>query len=288
MEILLNPKRHDRPYPDERSREVMRKTIEFFERKGKRRLKEDYHARVWYADFLDFVKRERIFATMCTPAGYGARRRALGHLAHLRVRRDPRLLRPAVLVHLAGLGARPRPDLDEPQRGGQAARRAAARGRRRSSPSASRRRRTAPTSTRPTWCSRRATRASTPPAGASTTSATATRRRSSRPSASSPAPTTTSSSPPTRSTRATSCVQNVVRQPELRLRVRAARLPAHRGRHPAQGPRRLGRRAQHRQHRQVQPRLGLDRHLHARALRGDHARRTTAGSTRCASPTSRT
>jgi acyl-CoA dehydrogenase len=72
MDILLNPKRHSRPYPDERSREVMRKTIEFFEQKGKRRLKADYHAQVWYADFLDFVKRERIFATMCTPAGYGA------------------------------------------------------------------------------------------------------------------------------------------------------------------------------------------------------------------------
>jgi len=72
MEILLNPGRLDRPYPDQRSREVMRKTVEFFERKGKRRLKEDYHARVWYADFLEFVKRERIFATMCTPAGYGA------------------------------------------------------------------------------------------------------------------------------------------------------------------------------------------------------------------------
>ena len=130
MEILLNPKRHARSYPDARSLEVMRKTIEFFERKGKRRLKEDYHARVWYADFLDFVKRERIFATMCTPAGYGARRCALGHLAHLRVRRDPRLLRPAVLVHLAGVGARPRPDLDERQRGGEAARRARPRGRR--------------------------------------------------------------------------------------------------------------------------------------------------------------
>jgi acyl-CoA dehydrogenase len=72
MEILLNPKRRVRPYPDTRSREVMLKTIEFFEQKGKRRLKEDYHARLWYADFLDFVKREKIFATMCTPAGYGA------------------------------------------------------------------------------------------------------------------------------------------------------------------------------------------------------------------------
>lgn len=72
MDILLNPKRLERPYADERSRQVMRKTVEFFERKGKRRLKEDYHARGWYADFLEFVKREKIFATMCTPAGYGA------------------------------------------------------------------------------------------------------------------------------------------------------------------------------------------------------------------------
>jgi acyl-CoA dehydrogenase len=69
--ILLNPKRHDRPYPDARSREVMLRTIDFFERKGKRRLKADDHARVWYADFLEFVKQEGIFATMCTPAGYG-------------------------------------------------------------------------------------------------------------------------------------------------------------------------------------------------------------------------
>ena len=70
--ILLDPRNHDRPYPDERSREVMRKTIAFFEAKGKRRVKEDDRAAVWYRDFLDFVRDERIFATMCTPAGYGA------------------------------------------------------------------------------------------------------------------------------------------------------------------------------------------------------------------------
>jgi len=50
----------------------MLKTIDFFERKGKGRIKDDYHAKVWYSDFLDFVKKERIFATMCTPHGYGA------------------------------------------------------------------------------------------------------------------------------------------------------------------------------------------------------------------------
>ncbi len=49
-----------------------RRYVDFFERKGKRRLKADYHAHGWYQDFLDFVARERIFATMCTPAGYGA------------------------------------------------------------------------------------------------------------------------------------------------------------------------------------------------------------------------
>ncbi len=70
--ILLDPNKHDRPYPDERSREVMLKTISFFERRGKRKLKEDDHAAVWYGEFLDFVREEKIFATMCTPAGYGA------------------------------------------------------------------------------------------------------------------------------------------------------------------------------------------------------------------------
>ena len=70
--ILLDPRRLTRPYADARSAEVMRKTVDFFETKGKTRLKADYHSHVWYADFLEFVRRERIFATMCTPAGHGA------------------------------------------------------------------------------------------------------------------------------------------------------------------------------------------------------------------------
>ena len=70
--ILLDPNRLNRPYPDAASKDVMAKTVEFFERKGKRALKKDDRERVWYADFLEFVKKERIFATMCTPAGYGA------------------------------------------------------------------------------------------------------------------------------------------------------------------------------------------------------------------------
>jgi acyl-CoA dehydrogenase len=49
----------------------MRRTIEFFETKGKRKLKKDDRDRVWYADFLEFVKRERAFARLLTPAAYG-------------------------------------------------------------------------------------------------------------------------------------------------------------------------------------------------------------------------
>jgi acyl-CoA dehydrogenase len=70
--LLLDPRNHRRAYHDARSKELMVKTIAFFESKGKARLLADYHAQVWYADFLDFVKRERIFATIATPAGHGA------------------------------------------------------------------------------------------------------------------------------------------------------------------------------------------------------------------------
>ena len=56
---------------DQESREIMKKTINFFEKKGKIKLKEDYHGKVWYGDFLEFVKKERIFARLLTPREYG-------------------------------------------------------------------------------------------------------------------------------------------------------------------------------------------------------------------------
>ncbi len=70
--MLLNPKKETFGYLDERSREIMLKTVEFFENKGKTKLKKDEHERVWYADFLEFVKENKIFATMLTPAAYGS------------------------------------------------------------------------------------------------------------------------------------------------------------------------------------------------------------------------
>lgn len=69
--LLLNPKKHDREYPDDRSREIMLRTIEFFEKKGKEKIKEDDHKKVWYSDFLEFIKKEKIFSTLLTPSDYG-------------------------------------------------------------------------------------------------------------------------------------------------------------------------------------------------------------------------
>jgi acyl-CoA dehydrogenase len=69
--ILLNPKKHDRYYPDVRSKEIMLKTIKFFELKGKQKLKADDREQVWYADFIKFQKTEKIFSTLLTPSEFG-------------------------------------------------------------------------------------------------------------------------------------------------------------------------------------------------------------------------
>ena len=68
--MLLNPKKETYSHLDPRSREIMFKTIEFFETKGKKKCKQDLHNRVWYTDFLDFIKENRIFADLLTPARY--------------------------------------------------------------------------------------------------------------------------------------------------------------------------------------------------------------------------
>jgi len=65
--MLFNPRKESFEHLDARSREIMAKTIEFFETKGKTQLKEDDHERRWYADFLEFVKENQVFATLLTP-----------------------------------------------------------------------------------------------------------------------------------------------------------------------------------------------------------------------------
>jgi acyl-CoA dehydrogenase len=70
--MLLNPNQLQRKYPDRRSGEIMAATVDFFESRGKARLKRDDHERAWYSDFLDHIGRERIFASLLTPSEFGA------------------------------------------------------------------------------------------------------------------------------------------------------------------------------------------------------------------------
>lgn len=73
MNLLLNPKQYrDRNYPDERSKEIMLKTIEWFENKGLAAQKEAYHDREFCNDFKEFVTKEGFFETLFLPKGYGS------------------------------------------------------------------------------------------------------------------------------------------------------------------------------------------------------------------------
>jgi acyl-CoA dehydrogenase len=68
--LLLNPKKYDIEHSDKRFQEIILKTIDFFESKGLQKIKDDDHQRIWYSDFLDFIKKEKIFATLLTHSNY--------------------------------------------------------------------------------------------------------------------------------------------------------------------------------------------------------------------------
>jgi acyl-CoA dehydrogenase len=66
--VLFNPRSYDGAGLDPESRRIMLATIEFFESRGKETLKQHDREQRWYSDFLEFVARERVFATLLTPA----------------------------------------------------------------------------------------------------------------------------------------------------------------------------------------------------------------------------
>ena len=70
--LLLNPAAELPRFADPRFAEIVRKTVDFFESMGKRKLRKDDVERTWYAEFLDFQQREGIFASLLTPPGHGA------------------------------------------------------------------------------------------------------------------------------------------------------------------------------------------------------------------------
>lgn len=71
MNYLLQPKKYESLMADAGSRNIMEKTIAFFEGIGKAKLTDDFHKKVWYKNFVEFVGREQIFAKLLTPSRYG-------------------------------------------------------------------------------------------------------------------------------------------------------------------------------------------------------------------------
>lgn len=69
--LLLNPKQFNNPFPDEKTNEIFRKTIEFFENKGLESIKEDDQDMVFCDDWISYNKEIGAYATLLTPAGYG-------------------------------------------------------------------------------------------------------------------------------------------------------------------------------------------------------------------------
>ncbi|RLB95479.1 MAG: acyl-CoA dehydrogenase, partial [Deltaproteobacteria bacterium] len=68
--MLFHPEQEFFPGLDAPSRQLMQATIDFFENKGLARIKEDDHERRWYADFIEFVRQQKLFATLLTPPDY--------------------------------------------------------------------------------------------------------------------------------------------------------------------------------------------------------------------------
>ena len=68
--VLLNPTSADYSQFDAETRRLLRATIDFFESYGKQRLLDADLNAEWVADFLEFEKKEKLFATFLTPAAY--------------------------------------------------------------------------------------------------------------------------------------------------------------------------------------------------------------------------
>ena len=66
--ILLNPQKADYSDINSNDKLLLEKTIVFFENRGKIKLKDDDHDRVWYSDFLDFQSKNKLFSTFLTPS----------------------------------------------------------------------------------------------------------------------------------------------------------------------------------------------------------------------------
>lgn len=68
---LFNPTTYQGDHPEPHTNEMLRAVVKFFEKKGLKCIKRDWHAKTWNHDFVDFMKEHQVLATLMTPEGYG-------------------------------------------------------------------------------------------------------------------------------------------------------------------------------------------------------------------------
>ncbi len=69
--LLFSPKTYRGQHPDSHTNDMLEAVAGWFEARGLKRLKEDWHAKTWNHDFVDFMKSRQVLATLMTPEGYG-------------------------------------------------------------------------------------------------------------------------------------------------------------------------------------------------------------------------
>ncbi|MFP3153835.1 acyl-CoA dehydrogenase [Lachnospiraceae bacterium ZAX-1] len=69
--VLFNPNTFEGKEYDPKSRQAMLDTIDFFEKKGLKEIREDNKALIWQADWMRYQRDHGILATMLTAKGYG-------------------------------------------------------------------------------------------------------------------------------------------------------------------------------------------------------------------------
>ncbi|MGV8981938.1 acyl-CoA dehydrogenase [Clostridium sp.] len=69
--LLLNPNDYIGKHPDEKTHNAILESMEFFENKGLKAIRQDHKNFIWQEDWIKYQKEHGIFATMLTPKGYG-------------------------------------------------------------------------------------------------------------------------------------------------------------------------------------------------------------------------
>ena len=62
--LLFNPRTYRGQHPDQRTDDMLQAVVDWFEAKGLKSLKQDWHDKTWNHDFVDFMKSRQVLATL--------------------------------------------------------------------------------------------------------------------------------------------------------------------------------------------------------------------------------